>query len=237
MVTVGVLRGPDGRHRAERVHGGRVGALEHDALGRQAVDLRRRLARVAVGPERARAARVQDDEQDVRAGQALAQRLGPRVLLLRDRRGLERLAAAHAQHSRRHEPAPGEARPVGDADREPEPHDVARPPGRRTTCSAAAAERASSVWLQSSRSPPDSSSSVTRNDAAPAAARAGASSSGVKRSSAPGGSRIANRIIAGPTRVSDGTPLTSASVRNGRGASRPRRSSSDASEAEPVARL
>ena len=102
-------------------------------------------------------------------------------------------------------------------------------PGSRTTCSPGGVPRPSITRLQASRSPPDRLSTVTRKDAFPAAARAAGRSSGVKRSSAEGGSFSAKRTTAGPSRVRLGTPFSSPTA-NGRGASRPSRSSSEASD-------
>ncbi len=109
-------------------------------------------------------------------------------------------------------------------------------PGNRTTCSPGAFERASMTRAQASLSAPPMPSTVTRKDAAPAAARAAGRSSGVKRSSAEGGSFSAKRTTAGPSRVSAGTPFSSPTAK-GRGASRPSRSSSEASEEGPVTRV
>ena len=128
VVAVRVLRGPDRRHRTERVDRRGVDALEDDALRRQAVDLGGRLARIAVGAERARAAGVEDHEQHVGRGQALAQRVGSGVVGGRERPGLERLAAFRSEHPRRDEPAPRETRAADRPDGQADPNDVARPP-------------------------------------------------------------------------------------------------------------
>ena len=170
VVAVGVLRGPHRRHRAERVDGRRVDALEDDALGGDAVDLGRRRPRSSRRRRTSCApARVEDDEQDVgpgqtawRSGSARASSAG------RERQRLQRLAAARAQDARA--PRSGPRRSAGCprvAHREPDRARCRRrarggaPPARP----AASRERRSRG--SRARARPPAPSTVTRKDAAP----------------------------------------------------------------------
>ena len=140
MVALGVLRRPHRRHRGQRVDRGGVGALEEDALGGQAVDLRRRRPRVAVGVQLARAGRVEDDEEDVHPRGRLPQRTRARSLLGGRRRTIERCRRARdpvvtphsTQDARRRPEAPGVPLAGGrPADVQTDAHDVSRPPRQR----------------------------------------------------------------------------------------------------------
>ncbi len=84
---------------------------------------------VAVRPERLRARRVEDDEQDVDARQPLAQRVGPRVVDRGHLGRLKRVGAALSQDPGRDEAAPGKAGARSLPHREADPHDVASPTG------------------------------------------------------------------------------------------------------------
>ena len=78
MVAVGILRRPHRGHRGQGIDRGREGPLEEDALARETVDLRGGGPAVSVTAELPGARGVEDEEEDVGAGEGLAQRVAPR---------------------------------------------------------------------------------------------------------------------------------------------------------------
>ena len=129
MVAVRVLRGPDRRHRAQRVHGGGEGTLEHHALPRETVDVRRGRARIPVRTEVVGASGVEDDEEDVRGPERGPQAIhAPPLLLGRRRAGAAGVGAGESHDARRAPQAPRETLAGGPRGPyvQPDADDVAR---------------------------------------------------------------------------------------------------------------
>ena len=176
---------PDRGHRSQRVDGGRVRALEDDALPGDRVDHGRRRAAVPVRSEGARAGGVQDHEHDVRVrelalrrcfGARIAGPMRPRPRPRHPRPSPRRRGLAATEDARRpassptRSPSPLHAGPTRSASLtispgaawQPEPN---LPRGRRRFPAAPVLHSSCAAVARPIRA-------GTRNDAAPAAARA-----------------------------------------------------------------